>query len=589
MFFKNTFRPAMAGASAAADTKWSRKLSSMMFSNGTAESADFGAFSDEPERPVAPKRNGNGGKKGGFKLDTKAIVIVAVAAVLVIALIIVGLVALFMSGAINFSGNIMYEDNAYMVYVDGQDNYRIIANGELLEETFDGELTLIPADDNSFAYVFHDGEDGIYMYILKGKKLEAVVGHAVEEVLATAGLKPGIVFAESDSTGTYYVLYNGGIGGTSDITDDKYDPKDFIISDDGQTVVFTEADDVTNERLPYIFDKYSPQLLTPHVCTPVAISNHGDYIYVTYTNSNTKTELKVIDKKGRVQTVAYSDGFEEITDMNVKGDEIIFRTANTSSSDDKNTPATISYFFKYNKNVEKSIGYKIGPNIVRSVKIDPEVAIYKTFKDKHLETSSPDVTDAETLNVYYINNSYELSTISNYSGKFDPDGDYFYCIDNDGGLIQYDSKDQTKHNVIAQGVADFEVTEKGNVYFISRGLKIYKKATQTTPQVSRNATEISYYSGSNKLYFTAEDATTVLVSEESNSYEVAKFGSTELKSIPYFSTQVDGRCYAIIYDEDTDSYAVYYSSNGNKFKLIKGVSDCKSVVYGVTIPEDSEW
>ncbi len=579
MFFKNAMRPAMAGAHGQPDTKWSKKLSSMMFSNGAAESDDFGAFTDEPERQSAPSpKSGGNRKKGGSGLNKKAIIIAAAAAVALIILVVTLAVAL-LSG----SGDIKLENNAYMLYQQSDGKYRILANGELLEETFTGETEMRVAKDNSFAFVIHYSDE-TEIYILEGKKLTMAINYA-EEVKATADLAKSFVFTESDNTGTYYVLYNNGRKRT--ISNDSHDPSDFVISADGQTVVFTEVDK-DGERLPYVFENRTSKLLTKNKCTPVAVSPNGDYVYVSYVDSEGNTTLRVGDRKDNWQLVSRSAGFLKIVEMNKKGDEVIFVTAQTADSladvIDGNLISTTSYLFKYNKNKEKSTNLKLGEGTFTSAKIDPDVAVYKTFADKHFEST----TLLGDESVCYVTSKFEKVPISTTGGVFDPKGEYLYCIV-DGALVRYNAKEPNKYIEIDEGVTKFEVTEKGNVYYISRGLHFYKASTDIADQVSstREIEDISFYRGSNKLYFKEAQDTTVKTSEEGGDSDPAKFGSTILTSIPYFSNQRDGKCYAAVQDED-GSYSVFYTSNGNKFKLLKDV-DCTSIENGIYIPEDTEW
>ena len=217
MFLKNNLRPQMAFAGAADSTARANKKarnSSMTFSAGAAESNDFGTFGSEPERRSASPKKGK--KKKNYKIDLKdpkTLAIAAVAAVLVLAILIGGVVLLFAN--LNLSGNVLYDDNAYMSYKDSAGTIHILANGKQVNQDFDGEdVELIPAKDNSFAYVFeHVEADEIYMYIIKGSKIEQVSDRPATSILAYAGLKPGIVYeGTTDSGTTRYNLYNERLG-----------------------------------------------------------------------------------------------------------------------------------------------------------------------------------------------------------------------------------------------------------------------------------------------------------------------------------------------------------------------------------------
>ncbi len=581
MFLKSNMRPAMAGVGGP-DIKQSRKLTSMMFSNGAAESADFGAFGDEPERPAPSQNRGGRNKKGGFKLDKKTLIIAAIAAVAVVVVAAVLGVALF-SG----DGNIRYENNAYMAYVDSQDNYRIVSNGELLEETFEGNLKLIPAADNSFAYVIHEGEDNS-IYILKGKEL-TLVSDNVEKYITSAGLKPGVVFSEISNSGkTNYVHYYNGY--TASIVKGGDSPEDFIISDDGSIVVYTISGKDAADRVPYIFDEVPEKAPIAKNSIPVAISRNGKYVYSTYQNKDGETVLAVTDLKSEeTYDVPNSVGFYGVLEMNVKGDEVIFCTKgiNTETAEEFAT----SYLYRHNASDDECI-VKLGDNFITSVKIDPEIAIYKSFADKYFETTAAFDSDAK-LKTYYLSKKYEMKTISDFKGMFDPDGDYFYCLD-DGDLLQFDlsDMDSRKGKTIESDVLDFTVTKKGNLYYLDEDYLTYGKvisAKKPRPSRISDVTAFSYHRGSNKIYYSIIENPVVYMSEESNDQDVAKFGSTELSALPYFSSQTDGKCYAVVQDENSGKYTVYYSSNGNSFKAINDINDCASIAFGITIPEDLEW
>ena len=593
MFLKRDMRPEAAGAPTP-DSTWNKKLSSVMFNTATDAPSDFGGFGDEPERPSAPSQNRGGNRNGnkgfgGFKLDKKIIMIAsAIAAVVVILAVVLGVFLL--SG----DGNIEKEDNAYMSYVDSQGKYHVLANGEHIDHVFEGDVELIPAKDNSFAYVFDHGGDGIYMYILKGKKLEPVLDTAVEDYLATADLEPGIVFTESASSGLNYMLYNEKLGIEMIVKESK-DPDNFIISGDGETVVYTIADNDSDDRLLYMYQDRLPEPVTSTSCIPVAISNYGDYIYVKRTVEGI-TKLFVRDvKKEETFAVEKSDKFVAILEMNVKGDEVIFCTGEgpDSLSDllDGDVYEITTFLYRH-KATKNEYTMELGPNLVTSVKIDPDVAIYKTFADKYLETTiSEDLTaDRHT---YHLTNKFVKETLVKYNGKFDPNGDYFYYLNNDQELIQMDlgSKTRDTFPVYNGTVLDFAVTEKGNIYLLDddQTLVYRKMSTGNSDRPSSYATAMSFHSDSNKVYFSENDSEVTYVSEEGSDKSIAKFGSSELTGLPYFSDNGGKKCYAVIFDDTKDTYSVYYTSNGNRFSYIKDVSDCDEIAYGVVIPDAFEW
>ena len=573
------------------DSKWSKKLSSVMFNTAT-DTSDFGGFGDEPERAPAPEGGNKKGGFGGFKLDKKAIIIAAAAAVAVVALVIVLAVALF-SG----NGNIEYENNAYMTYVDGQDKYHVIANGEVVEHVFEGEVDLIPSADNSFAYVFDHGDDGVYMYLLEGKKLKPILDTAVEGYIATAGIEPGIVFTESGSSGMKYMLYNQKKG-IREITKEKKDPQDFIISGDGLTVVYTTADDDSSDRVLQMYDNGKWDKVTSTSCTPIAISNYGDYIYVARDIEGVR-KLYAIDlttKDRKTYPVKNSENFLYILEMNVKGDEVIYCTGEGPDSFtdilDGDFLEVKSFLYRHKAKTDDESVIALGDNFVTSAENSaPEVAVYKTFAGAYLETDVYEDLEGKEY-TYHLTKKFEKETIQKYSGKFSSDGKYFYYTNDHDDLIRLDLSDDARPTErILEDVKDFYITKKGNVYVLDADnyLWFYKSSNGDQDRISSEANKASIYLGSNKVYFAENESEVIYLSEEGNEKDIAKFGTSELKAVPYFSTQVGKKCYAVAYDETAESYAIYYTSNGNRFSIIKDAADCEEVIYGVEIPEDYEW
>lgn len=591
MFFKREMRPQTVGAPAP-DSAWNKKLSSVMFNTATDAPSDFGGFGDEPERPSAPSGGNRGGNRSGFsgiKLDRKVVIIASAIAVVVLALLIVLGVAL-LSG----DGNIRYENNAYMSYVDSQGGYHILSNGEHIDHVFEGDVDLIPAADNSFAYVFDHGGDGVYMYILEGKKLVPVLDTPVDSYLATATLEPGIVFTESASSGLNYMLYNEKLGIEMIVKESK-DPDHFVISGDGETVVYTIADDDSDDRILYMYQDRIPEHVTDTSCVPVAVSNYGDYIYVQI-NTKGVRKLGIRDvKKEKNFTVDGSDNFLGILEMNIKGDEIIFCTGNgpddLADIFDGDIDGVSSHLYRHKASEDNST-VSLGDNFVKSVKVDPEIAIYKNFADKYFETTVYDDPTADK-HTYHLTSKYEKETLCAYSGKFDTNGDYFYYLNKDKELIQMDLNSKTRETVPAYNgtVLDFAVTEKGNIYLLDddNNLVFRKTSTGRPDRPSSFATAMSFYTGSNKVYFSELESEVIYLSEEGSDKDIAKFGSTELTGVPYFSKGTGKKCFAVLYDETKETYSVFYTSNGNRFNYIKEASDCDEIIYGVEIPAALEW
>ena len=593
MFFKKELRPQTAGAPAP-DSKWSRKLSAITFSAADGDPGDFGGFEDYDRTPPPERKRGGGFIDKLKKLDRKVIIIAAAAAAAIVVLFSVLAVAL-LSG----DGNIKLEDNAYMTYVDSQDKYHVIANGEVIDQEFEGEVELIPAADNSFAYVFDHGDEGLLMYILRGKKIEKIYNAPVEDYLVTATLEPGIVFIESGSSGLKYMLYNTQKG-VRQITKEQQDPDNFVISGDGMTVVYTTSDSDSSNRLLNMYDngKWNKKV-TNTSCTPVALSNYGDYIYVERPNSNGEDQLYAIDltkKNNEIFPVKNSENFLYILEMNVKGDEIIFCTGEGPDSFadilDGDIFEVKSFLYRHKAKTDDESIVPLGANfITTSNGAAPNVAVYKTFAGAYLETEVFEAVDANEY-TYRLSKKFEVETIQKYKGQFTSDGKYFYYINDSDDLVQLDLKSDARDTeTILSGIKDFSITKKGNIYALDSDYYIWfhKASNGNQDMISSEATAISMHLNSNKLFFSEEESEVIYLSEEGGKMDIAKFGSSELKAVPYFSSQSTKKAYAVAYDETAETYYIYYTSNGNRFSLIKSVTDCEEISYGVEIPESIEW
>ena len=591
MIFEREMRPQTAGAPTP-NSAYSNKRSSMTFNAANDAAGDFGSFDSEPERGYAPTRKPSKSSFNSFnyfKKNKKNTIIIAsaVAAVLLIAACV--MIAAF-SGIFS-SGDITFQNNAYMSYVN-QDKHYVIANGELVDQDFQGEVELITSADNSFAYVLDQTGEGIYMYILEGTKLTSVGSTPAEECIATASLKPGILFTEIGNSGTKYMFYSPSQG-VQEISKEKKNPQDFLISADARTIVYTiEGDDAV--RVPYIYENGVYDKLTTKSCIPVAVSSYGDYVYVKR-NVDGVNKLFAIDlsRDGEVSSVSGSDNFISVLETNVKGDEVIFCTANSPDSIEDILDGDVievkSYLYRHKEKTDNVI--LLGTNYVTTANdAYPEIAIHKTFADKYLETDA----FGENANqyTYRLTSKYEIENIYNGKGKFTPNGNYFYFLNADSDLYKLDLKDKARNiTPVYEDVKDFAITEKSNVYLIDSDdyLVFYKSSTNSKPRISSYANEMSIYSCANKLYFAENESEVIYLTEEGSEKDIAKFGTSELKSVPYFSSQTTKKGYAVVYNESAGSFAIYYTSNGNRFKLIKAVTNCTEITYGVIPPEGTEW
>ena len=179
MLNKSDMRPAYAAVGQSSPASNNANINYAAFSASQTVDDDFNAFGDTSAKPNAsaakqkqsqnpqPKRNPQ--KKKGSPVPTKTILI-GVAAVVALILIIALFAAIFSSPG----KDILLEDNVYATYIDADDYYHVLANGKEIKHTFEGEVTLTPAKDRSFAYVFEqiiddDGANVKNMFILNGK------------------------------------------------------------------------------------------------------------------------------------------------------------------------------------------------------------------------------------------------------------------------------------------------------------------------------------------------------------------------------------------------------------------------------------
>ena len=610
MFFKSNLRPAMAGAGA--ENVGKTKNSPFTFDTGSAEANDCRNFGESfgggaPRSNPTPNKqnnNRNSGKKsfGGFSInfkDPKLWIIVGAAVLAVILAVVIIVVAV----VANSGGDIKYQNNAYMAYKDNNGASYVVANGKLVEQAFEGDIELIVSADNSFAYVFDNTDEGVVMYLLNGKKVSPLLaGQPIDEVVAVATLEPGVIYTKTTGSGSHYMIYNEKNGDRQIVKENK-DPEDFCISADGETVAFTIEGRNQDERILCIYEGGTYEQTSSKNGTPVAVSGNGDYIYYSQLNKEGVTELYVYDMaKEDPYKVDNSAYFRSILEMNRKGDEIIF----TIERDDNDVQDVIpedetsegeetegeesegeyvsgitSHLYRYKEKKAENRIVDLGNGEVRTAGADPTIAVYEKFADTYFCSESA---------TYFVTSRYERKIISaNYSGKFSPDGNYFYYVTSkDKDLYRMDlNSSERASKKIYYDVTDFVVTEKGNLYILSVAegdsegeLLFYNTSADKPEKVSYEATVISFYDYSDKMYFAEADSTTVKVSKESDASDEAKFGSASLTSVPYFVNANQKACYAVIYDSAAETCKIYYTSNGDKFSIIRNVDNCEAVMNG---------
>ena len=187
--------------------------------------------------------------------------------------------------------------------------------------------------------------------------------------------------------------------------------------------------------------------------------------------------------------------------------------------------------------------------------------------------------------VWYINKNYEISRVSKTAGKFDPDGNFFYTVNTAGNLTYIDLNDEERMSQklpSAEGIVDFAVTQKGNVYWLadSGRLMFYDVSKDKNTLVTDSAEAISMYTYSNTLYFTMTDNEGVFCSEEGSKMEKASMGKIAVNGLPVFADPNSKNTFIGFYDAENDEWTLLYTSNGRTFKSLERWAD----VVGMAAP-----
>ena len=575
MLSKNSnMRPAFAtaGGSDMRTARASRNDTSdnLTYNNATSfdDVGSFGGFNDENtgtrSTPSGQRRAPAKKKKAKLNLPKWVLPVAAAAVVVVLLIIIVAVIAS------NSSKDLMAEDNTYAVYTEDNSTYRIAVNGTVLDDIFESEPLITPALDKSFAYVECDGEEGLEIYILRDKKLEAVTmdGSSVSSVIAYAKLEPGIIYEENGN----YCIYTDDIG--EDQITGKAEAANFIISDDASTVVYTlpVEDDAGDYKLWYYRDGTSDPLNAKN-WTPVALSADGEYIYGVASTANAADRLYCFNVKEDEKYPIGDGNFGGITAINMAGDEIMYY----SVVEGVYSSAVYS--------AKKDTSYELpkGKGIFTPVAVDPNTVRFKTFKDIYvqsvvIEDMLLDSESTVTGYTYYVDSKYSTDLVASAIGQFSPDGKYFYYINSRDTLMQVNLKDLDESDKrIYDEIETFEITQKNNLYMLTDEghVLFYKVSTNKKQAVNKTAIGISMHDYANKVYILTEDGE-VHVSEEGDKSEAIKFDSETLNSLPYFSDPSSKKTFVYVENEETGLWTIYYTSNGNSFKAV--TTECEDIL-----------
>ena len=583
MFLKNSMRPAFASASNNAQMH-NRRTNNDAFTFDTAasETDDFGSFNSSASSNYNRAGTNKGKSSGGFKPSA---IVIAIAAVVAVVLLMVLIVAI----ASGSSKDMKYANNTFVAFCDEDGIYRVAANGNVVGE-YENEIELIPADDRSFAYVIENSDDGYRITITDGKDVTEITPSPVTKVLATAGLTPGVVWLDADN-GIYLYTEKGGeerITRDVDATSANADENFFFISADASTVVYTKIDEDRPAELHHlcVYTDSSETKFQKNMY-PVAVSDDGSMIYAyAYSKDSVTKTLYVLPFNDESDRYLLSNNFLGMVATNAEGNEVVFTTI--GDTDSLISTYVVSFNLKKMDEVAQPVRIAKGA-VYTPVAINNDVARFSTFEDTYFEAQIPelDIIDNQAP-VYYVGKDYEVRRISKFAGKFDPDGDYFYYTNSEGTLQRVDLSDaDAVSQKIAEDVVDFEITQKGNVYWLddTTRLMYYSNSKEKKTRIADNVEGISMHTYSNTLYFTFTDAVNIYTTEEGSEKEAAKFDSGTVTGLPVFANPEYKKTFAAFYDMDNEEWRLFYTSNGKKFKHISVCSDIDGFDIPLTISD----
>lgn len=595
MLNNNGMRPAFATSGAQGFSNADRSKMNDYVSFSESDSDDFNAFGSgpqnqkaQPKRPQPTKNKPQKQPKPPVKIPVKAI-LAACGILAAIVLIIVITVAIFSAP----KKEIRIEDNAYFKYIESSESgdvTRIVSNGKLVKQSFNGAVEIIPAMDYSFAYIIETVADNeIYTYVLKGTKVEAIGGRA-DEVPELALLEPGIVYKQ----GSQYYYQTPDDFKTIAKTDTGAD--NIIISNDAKTVVYTEISQKDgNQILKYFRNGDYQTIYSKSEIIPQAISNDGKYVFASNGYAFVYFEIAKATEDEAVPQEIFSNAndrstFQGIDCISTDGKEIVFYANNNGK--------IMSYLYKMSG---KGSLTEIGEGVYTWISADQGVVCPDTFVNSYFERSldvavvDPEDDDEDEENTEDNENILFQPTVTTYffdkngaravadaKGQFSPDKKFFYYIDEMDNLVKVplNSKDFKKDaQPILNSVSAFKIIEKGDLYAMhtneeSGKAKIFfvDASTGKSPSIADNVDPDSMQYCANSIYFsiTQEDQTTIYVSTNGSAKEAASFKSGNPTETPMIAVSANGMgesAYAYFADA-SGSVKLYYTSNGKKFSLV---------------------
>lgn len=517
---------------------------------------DFNAFNASHEQSPKKKNTSPKGKKSRtFELNSKALLVTLISVVALVLLIIV------VVSVINSSSKDIVAQNNTFITFENEGSYQVAMNGDIIGDAFENEVTLIPSGDNSFAYLSEVATDGGYnLYLLQNKEITEIAS-GVSEILAYAEFAPGIVYKEDSAV--YFYANDNEDRITKDAT-----ASNFVISPDAKAVTYVAAnkENVSEFKLYLFVDGVSESYASNMI--PVMLSKGGEYIYAYgVTPEDLSKKLYLIPTEDN-DKVSITSKFEGITYSNIDGDEIIYYTGSLETG-----------FQTFIYSVKEGESFKIGAGKCSPIFSDPNVVAISSLKNIVVENTYSNPATMGISATYYVNKKYEATKIAQYNGQLSSDGERFYFINNDNTLcyVEVNEKNSRTTEKIADGVSEFVLTEKDNVYYLAddNNLMFYKASTEKKSRIFKDVIELSFNRYSNILYFEIEDGNKIYMTEEGSDEELVSFDRVEISGLPQFTSNAQKRTFAYILNPETNLYDVYYTSTGKTFKLVAG--DCLTV------------
>lgn len=585
MLLNNDRKPTLAYAYQGGNTA-NRSADKDFITRMNSDADDFGNFSSgtaardakHTQRRQAPKKQKPEPSNRG-PVNKKKYLPFIFAGIAIVALVII--IALIVSVFNASSSGSSADDKVYFSYIDSDNKYHVVVDGQEIKQTFSNEIELIPAKSNAFAYILEkveedvSGASGIRMHILNGKSLKSSVGLA-DSCIAFAGSKPGIIYK-------YKTTYSRYTGDSDDPITRESTADNFIISDNAKTVVYTAAsrqNEGTN-ILKYFQGSGSEDIISNF--TPLAISANGKYVYGTNDLNGgfyyLDAKAKEIKPK-RITNDSYGT-FGEITEMNADGNEIIFYT-NTSNG-------VVSFYYSVKNSAPTTLAQGIFRLTGAKAETTPSTFVGAYFTAQNTSVSFDDDGEIEidedgSFSTYCFKKDGAVK-VAGTIGKFSDDGKYFYYIDDNSQLVRtpLSTSDYEKNiEQVCGYITEFALTQKGDVYmFYSAGddekepafLYYWDASTTKRTIISNIADRDSMRICANTLYFSettesnGEKSTVVYTTTDGSEKANADFKSINLTQAPTVIMGSGKSGYAYITDEN-DTTMLFYTSNGKKFDLV---------------------